>query len=171
MPLVSGVIVGKLFADKLKQYRSGKGLSGRRLSILSGIDQGNLAHVESGRRPPSENDLRKIAAVPQLEIDFDTLSAWRKLDEMGEDGIELVKTYAFREFLTVIPGVTNAKFPPTEDEMELVDAATEVGVWTTELNNPELWGVPPDDRRREQVFEYVAEMIADARAYQARQAQ
>lgn len=59
-----------------------RGLSRRRLSFLAGLSNAYVEHVESGRREPSREALRKLA--PHLGVTAAVLTI-ESLDE--EDGV------------------------------------------------------------------------------------
>lgn len=65
------------FGARLKAHREEKCLSKRYVAKMTGISDANLGMIESGGRPASDGDLEKIASVPEMEITFDQLVAWR----------------------------------------------------------------------------------------------
>jgi len=48
-------------ARKIKELREGRGLNQKELGLLSGVKQGNLSRIESGKQAPSPKTIRKIA--------------------------------------------------------------------------------------------------------------
>lgn len=157
--------LGTVFGQLLRDVRESKGLSAYRVAQLTGIPQTNLSGIELGRRRASDANLDALATVSQLGLSRAKLEAWRKLDEMGEAGIELVKREAIDVFHSVMPGVAGADFPPTDDEMHAISEARKLGVWTTDIDNPDLWSVQLSDPRRVGIFVYLQEMIELARAH------
>ena len=53
-------------ADAVRQARTGKGMSQRRLSGLLGMSQGYLGHLESGRFRPTVDTLKELSAALDL---------------------------------------------------------------------------------------------------------
>ena len=62
------------FGERLIEARKAVGLSGNRLSELSGVDQAFLWKVEKGHRPPSIDLLKRIA--PHVKVAYEVLQAW-----------------------------------------------------------------------------------------------
>jgi transcriptional regulator with XRE-family HTH domain len=160
--------MGKLFGTLLREHRETRGLSQYRLALDARMPQSNLSALERGDRRPSDKNLLDLSAAEGLGLSLEKLQAWRALDEIGEEGIALVKTQALDVFLEVLPGAGEAEHPPTEEERVLIAEARQWGVWTTEIDNPDLWHRPPDDEGRCQIFEYLGELVEDARRFKQR---
>lgn len=59
------------------------------LQFMCGLPSGLFSNWKSGKRRPSDNDLKKIAAVKELGLTLEELKAWRALDKDGEKVIEV----------------------------------------------------------------------------------
>ena len=69
------------FAQRLTQHLQMIAMSKYRLSKLSGALESAIINVTNGKRRPTDDLIRKLANVPQLRLSYDTLRAWRALDE------------------------------------------------------------------------------------------
>lgn len=58
-----------------------------RLHFLAGIGTSQFSLWKSGTRRPSDGDLQKLAAVPQLGLSLNRLKGWRAIDEYGPEAI------------------------------------------------------------------------------------
>lgn len=58
-----------------------------RLHYLSEIPTGHFSQWKSGKRKPSDNELRKLAAVDELGLSLSILQAWKTIDEYGVETI------------------------------------------------------------------------------------
>lgn len=73
------------FGKKFKAWRESKGVSQTDIRKAAGIAESNLSNFESGRRSISPDILKKIAMIPDLEISYETLMAWNRLDRASDD--------------------------------------------------------------------------------------
>lgn len=73
----------KTFAGRLRELRLDAGLSGRRLSELSGIHNTKVSRIEHARQSPSEDDIRAwcIACRAESEIP-DLIATHREVEQM-----------------------------------------------------------------------------------------
>ena len=71
-----------IFGRKIKEAREARGISGYRLAQLSGIVGPNLISIEKGRRIPSDENLRSLAAVSELGVSYEQLRAWASADNL-----------------------------------------------------------------------------------------
>lgn len=76
------------FGEKFKAWRNSKKVSGWRIEKLTGVSRSNLSSIESNRWPPSDNVLKQLASVPELEITYQTLVGWLALSKLGPEAIE-----------------------------------------------------------------------------------
>jgi len=67
------------FGERFRKHRLSKDVSGYRLAMEYGIPESTLYSVEKDKRAFSDDILRKIASVPELELTFDQLKAWQIL--------------------------------------------------------------------------------------------
>jgi transcriptional regulator with XRE-family HTH domain len=77
--------MGKLFGEKLRDWRKAHGVSSKALIKDSGLDGGNLGAIERGARRPSDTNLEALAKVEQLGAQVERLRAWRAADDIAED--------------------------------------------------------------------------------------
>jgi transcriptional regulator with XRE-family HTH domain len=63
--------------DLLKSGRENKNLKTRQLSELAAIDQALISKFESGKRIPTENQVRVLAQILEINLDL-LLVAWYK---------------------------------------------------------------------------------------------
>ena len=66
-----------VFGQKLKAWRITKGVSAYMIEKQTGVSRANLSSIEAGRRPASDAVLKKLAALPQLEITYEALRLWK----------------------------------------------------------------------------------------------
>ena len=79
MVIVNGVVeFSNYFKIRLKQLRTGKGLSQKQLAEILSIPQSTYANWEQGRREPSVYDIYNLLIA--LEVDPNELFGW---DENG----------------------------------------------------------------------------------------
>lgn len=83
MSAKSGLVKGdkSYFAQRLTSHLQMIAMSKYRLSKLSGALESAIINVTNGKRRPTDDLIRKLANVPQLKLSYDTLRAWRALDE------------------------------------------------------------------------------------------
>jgi transcriptional regulator with XRE-family HTH domain len=55
-------------ADKIKKYRTAKGLSQKEIAIDLGIDQAQYSRIESGKVEPTLSSLEKIAEALNVRL-------------------------------------------------------------------------------------------------------
>lgn len=73
------------FYEELEEAVSQAGTSFYKLQFATGIASSHFSNWKKGRRSPSDNDLHKLAAVPELGVTFPQLWTWRAIDQYGED--------------------------------------------------------------------------------------
>jgi SOS-response transcriptional repressor LexA len=68
-----------------------KPLTFHKLQFSSGITSGQFSQFKKGKhqggRAPSDMDLEKLSAVPELNLSIETLKGWRALDKIGVDAV------------------------------------------------------------------------------------
>lgn len=67
----------KHFGERFKKWRQTKGVSAYRIAKLTGVNPSFISNIEANRRPMSEAFMRKLAAIPELDISFELLQAWK----------------------------------------------------------------------------------------------
>ena len=66
----AGTVCGmRLNHAALRVIRQRTGLSQAELADLAGIDRGNLAHIEAGRRRGTEAQIKSLAGALQVTVD------------------------------------------------------------------------------------------------------
>jgi hypothetical protein len=75
MPNFSENLMRRLEALSMKPYR---------LAKLSGLNIQHCYKIVSGDRIPSDETLKKIAAVNELNISLEQLKSWRDLEKCGD---------------------------------------------------------------------------------------
>lgn len=89
--------VQSLFSRNLTEARNATGMSRYRLAVLAGMSQQAMFAVETGTRPPSEANLKALAAVAELGIPYERLRAWADLDRLGQEGMaNMIKAGLFK---------------------------------------------------------------------------
>ena len=79
------------FGNRLREWRELKGLSLYYINKVTGVPTPNLVSIEKGRRPASNEVLRKLASIPELQISYEVLKAWKLADEVNpKQAIELI---------------------------------------------------------------------------------
>src|SRR5262245_22881712 len=66
------------FAVLLKEHREKAKLSQRRLARLAGISEPTIRNLEHARHAPSEETLKRLLLLPQLELSAEKLPTRRK---------------------------------------------------------------------------------------------
>lgn len=79
---------GKLF----KRWRQSQGITAYRIAKLIDVHPSFISNIEADRRPMSEESMRKLAAIPELNISYKTLRVWKIQSEYGFDEIEQAYT-------------------------------------------------------------------------------
>lgn len=106
------------FAARLMQQLKEKQMTKYRLAKLSGVSESVLIKISNNQRRATDDVLRKIAAVPDFGVNYDTLCGWRALDELSDDAL----LAAFRERFTEIPDAFSAllsQYPDPQDQVIL----------------------------------------------------
>lgn len=84
------------FGERYKALREAKGVSNYKVWKQTGIAQSNLTNMEKGLYTPSPEVLKRIASIPELEIDVKTLQIWQLADKASEMGMtpEMIRAAA-----------------------------------------------------------------------------
>ena len=69
------------FGERFRQWREAKGVSGWMMEKQINFSRFNLSSMEAGRYTPSDEVLKEIASISELELTFSKLRAWKALDE------------------------------------------------------------------------------------------
>jgi transcriptional regulator with XRE-family HTH domain len=77
------------FGKRFRAYRESKNVSGWAIEKHLGIENFRMvvSNIETGRRKPTDDILKKLAQVPALEIDFDTLKSWVAQEQYTQEQI------------------------------------------------------------------------------------
>lgn len=65
------------FGKRFKKWRQSQGISAYRIAKLAGVHPSFISNIEANRRPMSEGFMKKLAALPELNITYETLRAWK----------------------------------------------------------------------------------------------
>ena len=158
-------VIKSSFASRFVAAREAvEGLTKYRLFKLSGVSQPALSRIESGHNVPTDETIAMLA--PSMGVPVATMIEWANA-ERSERATQrhLGAIGTFPQHLEILSSASDAPYPPSPDERESIQEASRVGVWTTDLDRPELWTLPPDDARRVGLFEYLGRLIAEAKAY------
>ena len=79
----STIVIMTTFGEKLRAWRESKGISTWQFEKLSGITRPNLVSIEKGRRAVGDKILMKIAAIKELDINYNTLKGWQMEEKFG----------------------------------------------------------------------------------------
>lgn len=157
------------FHEWLSSLLEKRGLSGKRLAKISGVDQSTLSKVLRGVRHIGDDMAFKIA--PHLDASYVEIKAMAEAEKQSRESPESTDR-AIAAYLDMIEGrnrwitLSDGKpFPPNDDEVFFMRRAQEHGVWAKELDNPSLWSVEPSDPSRVGVFEYLEDLLEVSRRY------
>jgi predicted transcriptional regulator len=78
-------VMGMYFAEKFLKLRKSKGVSTTLIEERVGIPASNISNIEAGRRRPTDNDLRKLSSIPELQTSYGRLKTWWFIDKFGQD--------------------------------------------------------------------------------------
>lgn len=138
--------MGKLFGEHLKRHREALGVTGYKICQVSGMASSLFTDIEKGRRSPSQANLETLAGVPDLVLSMNQLKAWAALDEIGTEGMDLIKEHAPEAISNPpVPGLSRK-------EMKLLDAIRELA--DGDLDSVDLgatsyvWALEPAARLR-----------------------
>lgn len=90
-PVSSGCMSG--LRDFVRCVRQNAQLSQLQLATKLGMTSDNYNKLETGKRGFSEKMLQKLAAIPELGVSYETLQAWKAIDEYGPEVIQQAATY------------------------------------------------------------------------------
>lgn len=71
------------FSEKLKTAISSSGLSQSQIAALIGESKSNFSAFVRGKRPLSDDKLRKMASISELGLNFHTLKVWDAVDKVS----------------------------------------------------------------------------------------
>jgi len=83
-------VMSTSFGDKFRNLRKSKNISLFRLSQATGTSESNLLSIEKNRRPASDDVLRKLAAVKELDISYEQLRAWQILSKATQEELRYI---------------------------------------------------------------------------------
>ena len=75
------------FSKRFREWREAQGVSGWAIEKHTGFSRSNLSSMEAGRYIPSDDVLKELTTVPNLDLTFTKLRAWRLLDEYTKEEI------------------------------------------------------------------------------------
>lgn len=73
------------FGEKLRTWRDAKDVSGWMIEKVTGIHRTSISNIEHGRRPASEDVIKKLASMPEMDITYEELKAWQAIDQYGPE--------------------------------------------------------------------------------------
>ncbi len=76
------------FGKRFKQWRQSQGITAYRIAKLIGVHPSFISNIEADRRPMSEEFMRKLAAIPELNLSYQTLRVWKILGEYDPNEIQ-----------------------------------------------------------------------------------
>jgi SOS-response transcriptional repressor LexA len=88
------------FADQLKSALSAQGLTKYRLAQVSGVSEGLLSRLASGKQLPSDETIDRLA--PVLGVSSDGLKAAAMSDRMGEDALARLVAHQVKGDITAL---------------------------------------------------------------------
>lgn len=160
--------MGEVFGRQLREHREALDVSGYAICKATGLQPGNLSAVEKGRRSPSPAMLEALAGYEPLRLTRERLQTWLDLDLVGEEGV--------RRLAAFVPGVLEAApsalvrvpdadvaYPPTPEELALMQEADAVDVKFGPLQEPGFWDASPEERRR--AFLFLEGLVGEARQF------
>jgi transcriptional regulator with XRE-family HTH domain len=165
-----------LFVKKLKSALEERGMTAYQLAKKTKLSQGHVYNLLNGNRPPTEDAIEEIA--PAIGVAVEEMLSWLDLDRLGENGLKRILKYSPE----AIPGLEDYSIgdfvrsradhgahPLVESETLLIAEAEDLGVWTSYLDEPELWDESPEERAW--VFNLLENLISEGRkAREARKA-
>lgn len=77
------------FYERLESVIKEKGLTFYKLQFPSGIPSAQFSLWKKGARTPSDAEVAKLAAVPELGLSLERLKSWRALDEYSPEALTL----------------------------------------------------------------------------------
>lgn len=95
-----------MIADRIKKARKAKNLSQRELAELMGVTQPIIVRLEKNRKMPSPDELQKLAAILEKELDYFTSQDLAD-DQVAFDNVEFetnlreARTFSLRHKRTV----------------------------------------------------------------------
>jgi transcriptional regulator with XRE-family HTH domain len=87
-PIYTDNLMSTSFSDELRAWRKSRKISMYELAKRIGVSESNLCSIEKGRRPASEDVLRRIASYEPLGITFEQLRAWQILEGTNPQEVE-----------------------------------------------------------------------------------
>ena len=79
-----------IFAFKLKRLREDAKISANAVANLTGIDPSTYYKIEAGKRKPSKTEVARLAALEELNVTAEELTAWRYADIIGMENLEAI---------------------------------------------------------------------------------
>lgn len=146
------------FTDRLVALRQSKNLSMSAVARRAEMSRSYLNNIEKGDRRAADNALLKLAKA--LDVPFNVMRAWRDMDEIDPavlmprrptpmtliDGGGRPVSDMERQ-LTQTPVWIKSKYPPTEEELEIIRTSEELGILYASFSDPTFWDYPPKERR------------------------
>ncbi len=78
----------KSFGEHFKAWRQARGVSAYRMAKLTGVHPSFISNIESNRRAMSESYMQKLAAVPEFQLSYETLRAWKLQTEYAPQELQ-----------------------------------------------------------------------------------
>lgn len=76
------------FGERFRKLREAKGVSGWMIEKLINFSRPNLSSMESGRYIPSDDVLKELVSIPELELTYTKLRAWKALEEYTSEELQ-----------------------------------------------------------------------------------
>lgn len=153
------------FADRFKAAREGvPGLNKYQLWKRSGVGEGSLSRIENGLTVPTDETIQQLA--PHIGVGADEMIEWARAERAAR--LRRRHEIGGPDFGAVIVAGEAGAYSITPEERDAIDECAALGVWTSEIDGPDIWAIPIDHERRRGVFAYLAELAELARNHARR---
>jgi len=135
------------FGKQFKQWRESRGVTAYSLAKKTGVNPSFLCNIEAGRRPMSDELMQKLAQIPELEVTFAMLRAWKLQSQYQPQELQAVEgLYRLPLKMTVSAGTMTPKAeldePVYMDWYGLQDLSTDL--FCMQVRGDSMWPPVPD---------------------------
>lgn len=147
------------FSLLLRTTRLAQNLTLRELGAATPFSYSHLSRMETGhRQPPPRDGVIRIAQALGGDVDAFLVAAGY-VPLSGDHG--QVPPMAFSKH-----DLSKVRFPPSAEEMRLLEEAASESIFFGPLNEADFWNVPLEERRAS--FRYLEGLIEEARRHRQR---